>query len=633
MDSATGLCDVFLSVAPYGFTQFLYPFAFNALQITVVAEAAKIMQSHGVTEYAQHLNWHAVQGSRMKAGRGLYDDPTLIAFLIILAIALEALQFLTAWLIVRGRSAYDARANPPLFDMVNDDFSPVVVLRQYLAGLLAGSGSRLQLLFRRAQCASIRQLIINKPEWAAMLRRVFLNIDAWIYKRFVLKYKAWPWPVVRIADLRLPWADRLATAVLLLGERCLMCLDEFFTRRLRSLYPFVLACEFVTDRFWLNCMRDFAVLVVLHIAAVETRHARNRRSSKLGETWSNFVSRYVVQEAQSVRNVRKKMWGIIDPFLEPLPAPASYDWLLQSVLKARRTHKPLEVYQKQYNRERRIDGEKVFVTTDEYRTAVRTAFVALSATERQRIDALAEMTTALGRQNRNVNDAQIQSVSAAASASEPVRHGLPMLNLVNEWIAQPSPSLPTLGESLAMPVMRTLPVNTPSVHKSLYNVVVSKTIGKVEGVVSNFESLVTILGTGSLPPQLAIPIRVVHPEQCATSGLCVLKHPPRYHLFHDAIVRQFDEYRKQNKWTPAQLPMHDLVLAFVLSPKSPNVGESVVRFAVVSACSGQHGNNPPLFLFHQLDPVADFSGDLHDFNAILLRIAYCSATITSRFPV
>ena len=89
----------------------------------------------------------------------MYDDMNILASMMILCMMMETLHYYATWLIVRGRSAQDARSAPPLLDLTNPQYSPIIAVRQHLAGLMHGLGSRIQVLIRRSGCSSVREFI------------------------------------------------------------------------------------------------------------------------------------------------------------------------------------------------------------------------------------------------------------------------------------------------------------------------------------------------------------------------------------------------------------------------------------------------------------------------------------------
>jgi hypothetical protein len=89
-------------------------------------------------EYEQDLNYTAINGKRMKAAQQLFEDGQSLLTVLVLNILDECMRFYTQWNFVVGRRQKDTRTCPPLLDLVNEEWSPVLVCRQYLSGILTG---------------------------------------------------------------------------------------------------------------------------------------------------------------------------------------------------------------------------------------------------------------------------------------------------------------------------------------------------------------------------------------------------------------------------------------------------------------------------------------------------------------
>jgi hypothetical protein len=148
------------------------------MQATMLQQAAAFHKQAGIDLFAQDLNWHAVQGTRMGNARDLLTNVDALATIFSLHVVLEALNFFAMWLVVRGRSITDVMAHPPLMAMTNPIFSPVVFVRQYLSACLQSAASLVSMLCSRSKCTSTRAWIIAKPAAASRFRRMLLTTDA-----------------------------------------------------------------------------------------------------------------------------------------------------------------------------------------------------------------------------------------------------------------------------------------------------------------------------------------------------------------------------------------------------------------------------------------------------------------------
>ena len=614
------VCWIVLSVAPHNLLSHLYAFALNAISLTIQTEAARFHKQQGFHTHEQALNWHAVQGKRMNEGRCMYESQDALMKLWIMMIALEVLHFYATWLILRGGSAHDAKLPPPLLCLVNLIWSPFIVMRQYFAGCLQGYGPRVLLLIRRAGTSSVREWITTNPTQARQFRRTILTADAWTYRRQEQEFTRWPWRAASIADMRIPFAERLATATQWLSERCRFCLDEFFCRRFVQRFA-VSAMEFVSDRFYISVILEWARSVLVHIGGVETRHARNRQGSTTGQTWVNFVTRYVNREAQSIRSIRAQMWRIArreDTARTPTLMPSLDGSFMRRISSARRSKTPFEVFSVYESVRRRLNNEKAYVTTKEFPLVMKRKWVDLTSDDTAKFTAISDATQSIAKAyqtNRKQNQIVLAHQSSADSVGEPARHANPMLNLLNEWIASPVIGMPEFGSAPALPVPTQ---RTPFVHADVYNAVLSQSVGKAESVRENYKFLISAIGTGAnLPAAMPFPKNVPYPKQC--SALCVTREPKLSHAFATRFLGALDTFRK-GICEPISIPLHDIVIVFEVSAHFDSDLFTDAHFATLSACSGAAGGNKPTFTFHNLQPLGTWAFEA--YVGMVLELTY-----------
>ena len=152
------------------------------------------------------MNWHALQGARgTKYGAGLKCDDTIVN-IIILAIMLEPIRFLTKWFMRRSsqktRSIKQQRCrNPPICDLVWLHASPAVRTLQYLSCLLQGRAARLKLLWGRKYW-TFNAWCLNEPAELERFRRSVLCVASWIHMRLVQENCRYPWLLAALIDDR-----------------------------------------------------------------------------------------------------------------------------------------------------------------------------------------------------------------------------------------------------------------------------------------------------------------------------------------------------------------------------------------------------------------------------------------------
>ena len=129
----------------------------------------------------ERLQWHRVQGVRVKKGAAPLGSPDMSESVERLALILEPVRHLTYWHLARMVKA-PSRV-PPLLDLVTDEFSPVVAALQYLSAYLAGKSRRWTLILASAKCNDIAEFVALHPENARKHRRLGILVSTWIRER------------------------------------------------------------------------------------------------------------------------------------------------------------------------------------------------------------------------------------------------------------------------------------------------------------------------------------------------------------------------------------------------------------------------------------------------------------------
>ena len=224
-----------------------------------------------------------------------------------MGVVVEPIRYVTKWFMTRSRIAQDPRLMTALCDLVNPQWSPVVVCRQYLSDLITGA-KRTILLWKRSGFNSFTEWVRSKPAEAAHFRRLVLTADVWVFHRHS-EIRSWPWMLAGLCDPRLPDDDKRKIAYEFLNSNpC--CLDECFGRKLHK------DCT-EGKGYWdslfseqtMALLRGWAVAVspLLTTATVENRHARNRKNNtSVGgkQSMATFGARYVVSEAITHQKAR-----------------------------------------------------------------------------------------------------------------------------------------------------------------------------------------------------------------------------------------------------------------------------------------------------------------------------------------
>ena len=209
--------------------------------------------------------------------------------IVMQGVVLEIVAWFLQWIMDNCKTRVRDLDFPSLCTLVNHAYSPIVVVLQYLSGLLSGKSARLQLVYRRARCDSWDTFCASPS--LMQFRRLVLTASCWFYSKVAVVFLAansWPWRLATLVDPRQSVSNKLATAVAF-AKAELCCLDEYCSRRLRAFFPKVMDPRILLiDRFYITSLLSWAWSVVLGSLPVENRHAINRKYS--GLAWVNFVT-------------------------------------------------------------------------------------------------------------------------------------------------------------------------------------------------------------------------------------------------------------------------------------------------------------------------------------------------------
>lgn len=131
------------------------------------------------------LHWSAVHGKRARNGLALTGLPEVRFRVLVLAVLQEVTRFLTNFhLNAHGRQSRGSTQAPPLLDVVNDEFSPYIMLLQFLSSLLINLSGRVLLV-----CPGFKRVCnweSHRLEEVRVFRRMIMLCSAWIYRRHIL---------------------------------------------------------------------------------------------------------------------------------------------------------------------------------------------------------------------------------------------------------------------------------------------------------------------------------------------------------------------------------------------------------------------------------------------------------------
>ena len=162
--------------------------------------------------YFADVDFGALQGKRYAAALGMLQDAASRVAIVALALILEPLRAVTAWLMRQARELQDPCQRPSVLDYFNGPYSCITHSRQYLATLLLGKSTRLCFLWRPSGCNNLGEWYSSCPDSVRLLRRLAMIASCSLYRRHVCTARKHPWALLRLVDDRIPVFDRLREA-------------------------------------------------------------------------------------------------------------------------------------------------------------------------------------------------------------------------------------------------------------------------------------------------------------------------------------------------------------------------------------------------------------------------------------
>jgi hypothetical protein len=175
------------------------------------------------------------QGKRKNASQKFLSSEEAQIRVVILAIVLECLQYLTCFLLGCSRDDSDPLKPPMLLDLLNPQYSPFVIVLQYIATLLKQSTDegRLILLWRSQGCKSYKDWCVQQPGQIRLVRRSLLLVSGWVRRRHCMPLEEAPFCLAILIDDRAP--DHLKTECMdAWDEKAACCVRPGFARTLKE---------------------------------------------------------------------------------------------------------------------------------------------------------------------------------------------------------------------------------------------------------------------------------------------------------------------------------------------------------------------------------------------------------------
>lgn len=141
----------------------------------------------------QQMNWHQVTSKRVDKSISFLQSRASMAKLLVLAVVLEPLRYLTTWLLNAAREVQNLNSVPVLCDILDPERSIFIVCAQYLSSLLRGVGGRLQFIFKHLGKDSFDVWCREDIQTVATLQVAVITAASWLYRRHIRSHDQYPW--------------------------------------------------------------------------------------------------------------------------------------------------------------------------------------------------------------------------------------------------------------------------------------------------------------------------------------------------------------------------------------------------------------------------------------------------------
>ena len=154
--------------------------------------------------YLSEAHWHEVRGVLALGTKSFVQNVDSQDKLVRVAICLEPSRHLTAVFFRFSRRVMEKKiakdtnktddAYPALSTIANPVTSPVLRVLQYYSSFLSDkSTSRMIVIYRRAGCSSMEELMEKRKDVVAHVRSISLAISSWVDRRHWTPLQKGPW--------------------------------------------------------------------------------------------------------------------------------------------------------------------------------------------------------------------------------------------------------------------------------------------------------------------------------------------------------------------------------------------------------------------------------------------------------
>ena len=366
-----------------------------------------------------------------KSLKSVKDEDANIG-VILLKICLEATRRVTGWFITCASDTVRAEQPPRIMDALLPPMSRLTRVLQYMAKLYFddfNEASRGWLLTAWMGFVSEAEHQASDPKSWRRLRVALRATMAYVWRKHVKELSGYPWKLLRLADERATDADKEAiVAEFNATPEC--CLPHGMARTLKAAKANLLSPHIKEFLYWT------AFMLRMTVADVETRHARNLRTSgsKAGSNNVNFstvVTQYVAAEYSDLRRSAVKAWGEGNADQHeggdddaPMPLALAAAGSAEPAGRARRLatsgfrrgKRAIDFFAQEHDLSEYKKKGKV---TTEYWAKMKEDFEQLPGARKERYDSEAQ------RSHLEATDLEVREKAAAADSGRPLPIGAP----------------------------------------------------------------------------------------------------------------------------------------------------------------------------------------------------------------
>ena len=258
------------------------------------AEWAMELPQQDVSGETVFIEWRKLAGSRYHRTRKVLACSEERFQRTLLAIAIEPLRHLHSLFLKFAHTAPNDQEWPNLLSEVWAPASRFIAVLQYFSTLVAGTCTRLRLIWQLEGCLTMSDWIDQHPQQARQARHLFLLLAGSVHRRYVATLDKYPFKLYAVADAR-----RCDHGAIIdkFYKTLPCCLPPGTARELRQYVSSKDDFMQLLPQFrWFALLASF--VTKLTIAGIERRHATHKQQANKGMPFGMFSAGSVLAECR-----------------------------------------------------------------------------------------------------------------------------------------------------------------------------------------------------------------------------------------------------------------------------------------------------------------------------------------------